>query len=92
MNNPESPVNGFSVHRRNIGHWDIFHNGDRVFKLRGGPSHWRVEDERECGTKINPPRFKDQSSAMSYICSELMYETIVVDGQPIHVIEKWNLS
>lgn len=40
-------IEGFSVIRRNNGHWDIVsREHGRMFRLRGGPGEWDVFDER----------------------------------------------
>ena len=88
-------IEGFSVSRRNYGHWDITNREQgRMFRLRGGPGQWDVIDERK-GKGQNsamPPPFKDQSAAMAYICAELMHELLTVDGQKPHVMESWNID
>lgn len=74
---PES----FNVIRRNLGHWDICNKEGRVFRIRGGPSQWDVIDERiGKGQNSTMKSFKEQSAAMSYICSELMFELLTVEG------------
>ena len=83
---------GFSVIRRNYGHWDIVRSDvGRLFRLRGGPGDWDVIDERVRGTSKSM-NFKDQSAAMAWICSELMHELLTVEGQKPHVMESWNVS
>lgn len=88
-------IDGFSVYRRDFGHWDISaKDHGRLFRLRGGPGQWDVIDERK-GKGQNstmPPPFKDQSAAMAYICAELMHELLIVDGQKPHVMESWNIN
>jgi hypothetical protein len=88
-------INGFSVYRRNFGHWDISSQEyGRMFRLRGGPGQWDVIDERK-GKGQNstmPPPFKDQSAAMAYICAELMHELLTVEGQEPHVMASWNIN
>ena len=83
---------GFSVIRRNYGHWDIVRSSEgRLFRLRGDPGVWVVFDER--GRKSGPelPTFKEQSAAMAFICAELMHELLTVDGQEPHVMAAWNI-
>lgn len=83
----------FSVIRRNSGHWDICSEGDRLFRLRGGPSQWDVIDERVGkGQNSTLVPFKEQSAAMSYICAELMHELLTVEGQKPYVMESWNID
>jgi len=88
-------ISGFSVYRRNYGHWDISSpEHGRLFRLRGGPGQWDVVDERQ-GKGQNskmPPPFKDQSAAIAYICAELMHELLTVDGQSPHVMESLNIG
>jgi hypothetical protein len=88
-------MNGFTVHRRNFGHWDITNSAQgRLFRLRGGPGQWDVIDERKGkgqNSTMTPP-FKEQSAAMSYICAELMHELLTVEGQQPKVMESWNIS
>jgi len=87
-------INGFSIYRRNFGHWDVSSKeGGRLFRLRGGPGQWDVIDERSgVGQKSGLATFKDQSAAMAYICAELMHEPLTVDGQQPHVMESWNID
>ena len=87
-------INGFSVYRRNYGHWDISSKEHgRLFRLRGGPSQWDVIDERQGkGQNSSMITFRDQSAAMSYICAELMFELLTVEGQEPHVMESWNIG
>lgn len=83
---------GFSVIRRNYGHWDISGKGRRLFRIRGGPGRWIVFDEREPTSRIESlPPFKEQSVAMSFICAELMHELLTVEGQAPYVMEGWNV-
>lgn len=82
-------MEGFSVGYRNYGHWDIYNRSGRSFRIRGGPGRYVVLDER---LYSKPERkFKTVQACMSYICDELMYELIVVDGQEPQVIESWNI-
>ena len=82
---------GFSVRRRNYGHWDVNTAIGRAFRVRGGPGDWVVFDER---TLPGPDTksFKEQSAAMSYICAELMHELIATENQNVQRIEDWNVS
>lgn len=87
---------GFSVIRRNYGHWDFVRSSEgRLFRLRGGPGEWRVIDERpDYEDKERPPvkKFKEQAAAVSYITSELMHELLTVEGQEPYVMEGWNIG
>lgn len=86
------PIN-FSVYRRNYGHWDVTSEGDRLFRLRGGPGQWDVIDERVGkGQNSTLLPFKDQSAAMAYICAELMHELLTVEGQEPYIMESWNIN
>jgi hypothetical protein len=83
---------GFSVVRRNFGHWDIVGSEGRIFRIRGGPGEWRVLDERDLRSRHQEiPAFKEQSAAMSFICAELMHELLTVEGQEPYVMEGWNV-
>lgn len=83
---------GFSVIRRNYGHWDIVRSNEgRLFRLRGGPGRWMVIDERQPASFRSVPEFKEQSAAMAFICAELMHELLTVEGQSPHVMEAWNV-
>ena len=85
-------LEGFSVIRRNKGHWDIVRRSyGRLFRLRGGPGEWCIFDERENRLQ-NIPAFKEQSAAMSFICAELMHELLTVEGQKPYIMESWNVS
>ena len=86
-------IQGFSVYRRNFGHWDVCAAGHgRLFRLRGGPGAWDIIDEREAkGQNSKMVTFKDQSAAMAYVCAEMMHELVTVEGQKPYVMEGWNL-
>lgn len=86
-----SEPQGFSVIRRNYGHWDFVRREQgRLFRLRGGPGEWHAMDQR---AKPYPTTtFKEQSAAVAFICSELMHELLTVDGQTPYVMESWNVS
>jgi hypothetical protein len=83
----------FKVIRRNVGHWDIITGGgDRAFRIRGGPGHYMVIDERQKHLSDKPViPFKTVGSCMVYICDELMYQLVIADGQTPTVIEAWNI-
>jgi len=80
----------FSVIRRNYGHWDIVNDKRRLFRIRGGPSDYRVIDERK--STFEHFTFRTIAACMSFVCDELMYELIIVDGQKPQIIESWNIS
>lgn len=79
----------FKVHYRNPGHWDIYTEEGRAFRIRGGPGRYLAMDERSrpCPTT----EFKTIGTCMQYICDELMFEQIVAEGQKPTVIESWNV-
>jgi hypothetical protein len=87
-------IQGFSVYRRNLGHWDVSsREHGRLFRLRGGPGQWDVIDERVGkGQNSTLMSFKEQSAAMAYICAELMHELLTVEGQTPEVMESWNID
>ena len=80
----------FSVIRRNYGHWDVTTRHGRAFRIRGGPGSWSVFDERALPGP-DPRHFKDQGAAMAFICSEMMHELIIAEGQQPTVVEGWNV-
>ncbi|MHB1097971.1 MAG: hypothetical protein ACYCZR_00320 [Burkholderiales bacterium] len=81
---------GFSVVRRNFGHWDICtREAGRVFRIRGGPGRYLAMDERESPYPVT--EFKTITACMSFICDALMHELIVAEGQTPQVIEAWNV-
>ena len=85
-------MKNFSVLYRNFGHWDIYPaEGHRLFRVRGGPGTYRVLDEREPQDNKGTKEFKTVQACMSYICDELMFELIVVEGQSPQIIESWNI-
>jgi len=82
-------MKGFQVTYRNFGHWDIYHDGGRAFRIRGGPGKYSAMDER---SKPYPmTEFKTVSACMVFIADELMFELIIAEGQEPHVIESWNI-
>jgi hypothetical protein len=83
------PLQGFSVSRRNPGHWDVWTSGGRVFRVRGGPGHYKAMDEREHPYTVTT--FKTMSACMTFICDELMHELIIAEGQEPTKIESWNV-
>jgi len=82
-------MNNFSVVYRNYGHWDICSTEARLFRIRGGPGNYHVLDERRRNVAMKD--FKTVQACMGYICDELMFELIVVDGQCPQIIESWNI-
>jgi len=88
---PSTPVvpQSFTVKRRNYGHWDICKGGNRVYRIRGGPSAYRVIQE-----DVSPSVVTHHSTVMGcmlYICDKLMFELLYAEGQSPHVIEGWNV-
>lgn len=80
----------FRVVYRNYGHWDIWQNNERIYRIRGGPGkywisgeHFRQDDQDK--------EFKTVQACMTYITDLLMYELIIAEGQKPIVIEKWNI-
>jgi len=82
-------ITNFLVKNRNYGHWDIISDNDRLFRIRGGPGKYQVIDER--GELSGLQTFKTVSACMSYVCDELMFQLILIEGQEPNIIEKWNL-
>lgn len=82
-------MQGFGVTYRNYGHWDIGNQDGRMFCIRGGPGKYYVTDERKRDIPIKD--FKTVQACMSWICDELMFELIVVEGQVPTTIESWNI-
>ena len=83
-------ISNFRVIRRNYGHWDIVGEGGRIYRIRGGPGKYVISDERD-GHDHAWREFKTLTSAMQFICDDLMYELIVAEGQTPSVIESWNV-
>ena len=85
-------IQQFTVGRRNPGHWDVMTKDGRAFRIRGGPGHYVVHDERE-GKGANDTRspFKTVTACMVYICDEFMHEVIAAEGQEVTTIESWNI-
>lgn len=82
-------MQNFKVVNRNYGHWDIIGDNGRLFRIRGGTGKYWISDERErSNTNLV---FKTVGACMNYICDELMFELIIVEGQEPIIIEKWNL-
>lgn len=85
-------INGFSVHYRNYGHWDVYNVAGRLFRIRGGPGNYIIFDERYESEQKKPIYFKTVGACMAYICDDLMFELIVAEGQEPIVIESWNVK
>lgn len=83
-------MENFSVNKRNPGHWDIYGNKGRLFRIRGGPGRYVVFDERKEENK-EAQYFKTVSGCMVYICDILMWELIVAEGQTPTTIESWQV-
>ncbi|GAG89363.1 unnamed protein product, partial [marine sediment metagenome] len=64
---------------------------ERIFTIRGGPGKYRVFDERENHHGEAPKEFKTVQACMNYICDNLMFELIIIDGQTPQIIESWNV-
>jgi len=82
-------MESFSVEYRNYGHWDIYNNRERIYRIRGGPGAYRVINEIDRNAATLP--FKTVAACMAYICDILMYELIIAEGQKPQVIESWNI-
>lgn len=80
-------MQGFRVIYRNYGHWDIWNEERRIYRIRGGPGRYFVSDEIARESKY----FNTVSACMSYVCDKLMFELIVADGQKPTLIENWNV-
>lgn len=95
MTNPTITTSpkSFYVQYRNYGHWDIVHDGGRIFCIRGGPGHYFVRDERPASRANQLPShsYKTVGACMAFITDELMYELIVAEGQTPTKIESWNI-
>ena len=82
---------GFRVGWRNYGHWDIYDDQRRMFRVRGGPGKYCVIDERPEGVRKDTLHFATVGACMGYICDTLMWELIVAEGQTPRTIESWNV-
>jgi len=65
---------GFSVIYRNFGHWDIYVDQRRAFRLRGTPGNWKAMDERARPYPVT--EFKSFVLAMAFIADTLMHEEL----------------
>ena len=83
-------LQGFIVRYRNYGHWDIWQNDERIYRIRGGPGKYCVIGKHSKGADQDN-NFKTVQACMSYICDTLMFELIVAEGQDFEIIESWNV-
>ena len=80
----------FRVVYRNYGHWDIWQNNERIYRIRGGPGKYWISGEHS-RQDDQDKEFKTVQACMTYITDLLMYELIIAEGQKPIVIEKWNV-
>lgn len=80
----------FKVVYRNYGHWDIWQNNERIYRIRGGPGKYWISGEHS-RQDDQDKEFKTLQACMTYITDLLMYELIIAEGQKPIVIEKWNV-
>ena len=80
----------FQVVYRNYGHWDIWQNNERIYRIRGGPGKYWISGEHS-RQDDQDKEFKTVQACMTYITDLLMYELIIAEGQKPIVIKKWNL-
>ncbi len=80
----------FKVVYRNYGHWDIWQNNERIYRIRGGPGKYWISGEHS-RQDDQDKEFKTVQACMTYITDLLMYELIIAEGQKPIVIEKWNV-
>ena len=80
----------FRVVYRNYGHWDIWQNNERIYRIRGGPGKYWISGEHS-RQDDQDKEFKTVQACMTYITDLLMYELIIAEGQKPIVIEKYNL-
>ena len=80
----------FRVVYRNYGHWDIWQNNERIYRIRGGPGKYWISGEHSRNDDQDK-EFKTLQACMTYITDLLMYELIIAEGQKPTVIEKWNV-
>ena len=83
-------MENFEVIYRNPGHWDIWQNGSRIYRIRGGPGKYWISGEH-AKQKDQDKEFKTVQSCMNYIFDQLMYELIIAEGQDHTIIEGWNV-
>lgn len=65
-------MKSFTVVYRNPGHWDICQNGGRIFKIRGCPGSYIVENRES----VDVYSSRTVGACMGYICDQLMFELI----------------
>ncbi len=66
---------GFSVNYRNPGHWDIYSERSRDFRIRGQYGNVSLLDERDDPTRPHPREhltFKTVTAAMAYVADLYM--------------------
>jgi hypothetical protein len=80
----------FRVVYRNYGHWDIWQNNERIYRIRGGPGKYWISGEHS-RQYDQDKEFKTVQACMTYITDLLMYELIIAEGQKPIVIEKWHV-
>lgn len=83
-------MKSFSVNYRNYGHWDIWQNEERIYRIRGGPGKYWVSGEHS-KREDQGKEFKTVQACMAYISDTLMFELIVAEGQEPIKIESWNV-
>ncbi len=83
-------MKNFSVIHRNYGHWDVWQNDERIYRIRGGPGSYWVDGDH---SKREERRqfFKTVQACMGHITDNLMFELIVAEGQDFEIIESWNV-
>jgi hypothetical protein len=82
-------MKSFAVLYRNPGHWDIYSEKQRLYRIRGGPSRYILMDEVRL--KRENMEFKTLQACMSFICDELMFELIIAEDQKPIIIDSWNI-
>ena len=74
----------FSFNKRNIGHWDVWADKERIFRIRGGgPESWDDEEimiigEHSCRDATPNStwlKFKTITAATAWITDYLMHES-----------------
>ena len=83
-------MKGFQVEYRNYGHWDIYQNNERIYRIRGGPGKYWVSGDYSKQSDQGK-EFKTLQMAIGYITDLLMYELIIAEGQTPIIIEEWNV-
>jgi hypothetical protein len=68
----------FTVNYRNFGHWDVYTDEGRAFRIRGTPGDFIALDERKAPYPATKG-FKTVTSCMAFICEELMFEQLVIE-------------